>query len=150
MKVVCSFFFFFSLDERNSCSRIYWWMNNMDNIDSQIGLIIRSRERRHLFLLLSSFSSMHQSGVSGIENDKTKKESHREWYLNIVQSYIIQRNKKVQIDLICYYRYNITKDIEGMWKKNTQSIEHRLSWNHFLLRCSCCCENMIKVSWCLC
>lgn len=88
---------------RSSCRRETVVRRDIDermtwkNIDSQIGLIIRCRERGHLFLLLS-FSLMYRSGLSSIEDNETKKESHRVWHLSIVQpSLTIQGNKSVQI-----------------------------------------------------
>lgn len=80
------------------------------NIDSQIGLIMRWRERGHLFLLLS-LSTMYRSGLSSIEDNETKEEeSHRVWYLSIVQSSLIQGNKRLQIAWICSYSSRITID----------------------------------------
>jgi hypothetical protein len=105
MKVVCLFLFLVSKKQlvenmlMNEQHEKYWQSNRINNTIERTKAFVSS---------IIFFLRCIDRGLSGIENDKTKKESHREWYLSIVQSYIIQRNKKVQIDLICYYRYNIT------------------------------------------
>lgn len=98
------FLFVYIWYEHNSCPKryiyIYILMNEQyGNIDSsRIGLIILLRERTHLLLLCSSviyFWDESIGCVSRIEDDVKAREreregkSHREWYLSIVQSYII-------------------------------------------------------------